>query len=291
MDTTRPPLRRWIFGTLLILFSWIIVGSLLTGLIAHRWGLSLAALSGTDDKSLAIVRSYEPWQAATAILVSFLPLLVAVPLVHRFILGRSLAILFTRHRRFFTSEIRIGFLTMSAILIVSGLPDFIVNNADYTFAFEARRFLPYLLIAFTLIPCQTTAEELFFRGWIQQRLDNGRRGPWRVSLIGGTLFALPHLSNPEVNGELAFAAVGYGATGFMFAWVAYRDHSLGTVIGAHAANNILAGILVSSADSALPGVSLWTTPTVDWGSATIFSVTIIPIFIWLTGKWRDKVAR
>jgi hypothetical protein len=35
---------------------------------------------------------------------------------------------------------------------------------------------------------------------------------------------------------------------------------------------------------------LFTTPDVPWVTAAIFSVLIIPIFIWLTGKWNAKVA-
>jgi hypothetical protein len=75
----------------------------------------------------------------------------------------------------------------------------------------------------------------------------------------------------------------------MFAWVTYRDKSLELAIGAHFANNFLTGLLVSTEDSALPSVSLYTVPDVPWGSAALFSVVMIPIFIWLTKKWGDRV--
>jgi len=76
----------------------------------------------------------------------------------------------------------------------------------------------------------------------------------------------------------------------MFTWVTMRDQSMGLAVGAHAANNILAGLLVSSVDSALPAASLWVTPEIQWGPAAFFSILFIPLFIWLTGKWRGKVA-
>ncbi|MFM7776635.1 MAG: lysostaphin resistance A-like protein, partial [Actinomycetota bacterium] len=129
---------------------------------------------------------------------------------------------------------------------------------------------------------------VFYRGWIQQRLENGRRSIWVVSIIGGVLFALPHLGNPEVSGNLLLPVFGYGSTGFMFTWVTMRDQSMGLAVGAHATNNILAGLLVSSADSALPAASLWVTPEIQWGPAAFFSILFIPLFIWLTGKWRGK---
>ncbi|MEY3374221.1 MAG: hypothetical protein RIT18_852, partial [Actinomycetota bacterium] len=119
----------------------------------------------------------------------------------------------------------IGALVMSLLLLGTGLPDFIFNNDSYTWSFDAARFFPYLLVAFTLIPLQTTAEEVFYRGWIQQRLENGRRSIYLVSVIGGALFALPHLGNPEVSGNLLLPILGYGSTGFMLTWVTMRDQS------------------------------------------------------------------
>jgi len=74
----------------------------------------------------------------------------------------------------------------------------------------------------------------------------------------------------------------------MLAWVTYRDKSLELAIGAHFANNLLAALLVSSQDSALPSVSLLTLPEVAWGPAALVSVIMVPIFIWLTGRWGAK---
>ncbi|MFM7360129.1 MAG: lysostaphin resistance A-like protein, partial [Actinomycetota bacterium] len=196
--------------------------------------------------------------------------------------------LFTRSNRSFTYEVALGAAVMALLLVVTGVPDFILNNSSYSWSFDVARFIPYLLVALTLIPIQTTAEEVFYRGWIQQRLENGRRSIWVVSIIGGFLFALPHLGNPEVSGNLLLPVFGYGSTGFMFTWVTMRDQSMGLAVGAHATNNTLAGLLVSSADSALPAASLWVTPEIQWGPAAFFSILFIPLFIWLTGKWRGK---
>ncbi|NDE12700.1 MAG: CPBP family intramembrane metalloprotease, partial [Actinobacteria bacterium] len=141
---------------------------------------------------------------------------------------------------------------MLGLIFASSIPDFIFNNSDYKWSFDLEKFLPYLVIALLLIPMQTTAEEVFYRGWIQQRLEKGARSIWLVSTIGGLLFALPHLANPEVSGNIALPIIGYGSTGFMLTWVTMRDKSMGLAVGAHAANNLSAGLLVSSIDSALP---------------------------------------
>ena len=284
----RPKLWRWILGTFIILLGWLVLGAILTAVTAGLFGLDLLALAGSDKESLEIVRGYEPWQAASAVLLSFLPLLLLPIALHRLLLGAPLRNLFTRSNRSFAHEVALGAAVMALLLVVTGVPDFILNNSSYSWSFDVARFIPYLLVAFTLIPIQTTAEEVFYRGWIQQRLENGRRSIWVVSIIGGVLFALPHLGNPEVSGNLLLPILGYGSTGFMFTWVTMRDQSMGLAVGAHAANNILAGLLVSSADSALPAASLWVTPEIEWGPAAFFSILFIPLFIWLTGKWRGK---
>jgi membrane protease YdiL (CAAX protease family) len=286
----RPRFGKWLFGTFLILLSWFILGSLLTGLSTRLFSLDITALAASDEKSRELLATYAPWKAASAILISFLPLLLVPIVLHRYLLKARIRELFTRSDRSFIREVRVGALAMTILLLATGIPDFLLNNSDYQLTFDAGRFIPYLLIAATLIPMQTTAEEVFFRGWIQQRLEKPGRSIWLISLIGGGLFVLPHLGNPEVNGELFYAAIGYGATGFMLAWVTMRDRSIGVAVGAHAANNILAGLLASTSDSALPSASIWTTPAVAWIPAAIVSILIIPTFIWLTGRWNSKVA-
>jgi membrane protease YdiL (CAAX protease family) len=281
----RPSLIRWSIGTILILISWLIVGALLTGFAANLFNIDIAALAGENPSLLA---SYQPWQAATTILVSFVPLLLMPLILQRLLLKGGYRQLFTRSNQSFGREVRIGAMVMASILLITAVPDMALNSSAYEWTFNLNSFLPYLLVAAILIPMQTTAEEVFYRGWVQQRLENGRRSIWFVSIANGFLFALPHLANPEVNGELFLAILGYGASGFMFAWVTMRDQSIGIAVGAHAANNILAGLFVTSEDSALPAASLWTTPAVSWLPSTIISLMMIPLFIWLTGKYNKS---
>ena len=281
----RPSLIRWSIGTFLILISWLIIGALLTGFAANLFNIDIAALAGENPSLLA---SYQPWQAATTILVSFIPLLLMPLILQRLLLKGAYRQLFSRSNQSFVREVRIGAMVMASILLITAIPDLALNSSSYEWTFNLNSFLPYLLVAAILIPMQTTAEEVFYRGWVQQRLENGRRSIWFVSFANGFLFALPHLANPEVNGELFLAILGYGASGFMFAWVRMRDQSIGIAVGAHAANNILAGLFVTSEDSALPAASLWTTPAVSWLPSTIISLLMIPLFIWLTGKYNKS---
>jgi membrane protease YdiL (CAAX protease family) len=287
--TTRPRLWRWILGTLFIVTTWQVLGLALTFLLASYFDLDVELLFSTADEDLAAIRALPAWSSAATVLISFLPLFIATLLAYRIFLRKNIKSLFTFRDRYSYKRTWIGFASLALISIAFGSFDLILNWDSYTFSFKASAFLPYLLIAFTLLPIQTTAEELFFRGWIQRWLDNGKKKQWSISILSGAIFSLPHLANPEVAGnELIFPIISYGATGFMLAWVTYRDKSLELAIGAHFANNLLAALLVSSQDSALPSVSLLTVPEVAWGPAALFSVVMVPIFIWLTNRWGAK---
>ena len=287
--TTRPRLWRWIFGTLFIVTTWQVLGLALTFLFASYFDLDVELLFSTADEDLAAIRALPAWSSAATVLISFLPLLIATLLAYRIFLKKNIKSLFTSRDRYSYKRTWIGFASLALISSAFGSLDLILNWDSYTFSFKASAFMPYLLIAVTLLPIQTTAEELFFRGWIQRWLDNGKKKQWSISILSGAIFSLPHLANPEVAGnELIFPIISYGATGFMLAWVTYRDKSLELAIGAHFANNLLAALLVSSQDSALPSVSLLTVPEVAWGPAALFSVIMVPIFIWLTNRWGAK---
>ena len=287
----HPKLWRWIVGTLFILVAWQGLGLVLTVGAARYFDYDLQLLFSTDDVEIAKVRELPPWSTAATVLISFIPLFIATLLAYRLFLKRNVKGLFTSFEKYSWKRTWIGFTTLALISMTFGFGDIILNRDSYTWAWDASEFFPYLIIGLTLLPIQTTAEELFFRGWLQQWLDNGKKKQWTISLLSGFFFALPHMANPEVAGnDLLLPIISYGATGFMLAWVTYRDKTLEIAIGAHFANNLLSALLVSTEDSALPSVSLFTTPEVPWGAAAIFSVLIIPIFIWLTGKWKGKVA-
>ena len=290
-QTSRPRLWRWIVGTFFIIIAWQLLGGLLTFALAKFFDYDLQLLFSTNDADLAKVRELSPWRTAATVLVSFIPLFVATLVAYRLFLKRKVKGLFTSFEKYSWKRTWIGFAAFTAISLVYGVGDLIINWNSYTWAWDSSAFLPYLLVSLTLLPIQTASEELFFRGWLQQWLDNGKKKQWTVSLLGGFFFALPHMANPEVAGnELFFPIISYGSVGFMLAWVTYRDKTLEMAIGAHFANNLSTGLLVSPEDSALPSVSFFTTPTVAWGPAAVVSVIMVPIFIWLTSKWKAKVA-
>lgn len=153
-----------------------------------------------------------------------------------------------------------GWFGMQALL--SGI-GYLLSPTDYTWSFEAANLPAALLVAVLFLPVQTSAEELFFRGLIPQTLALSTKRVAVVTLGSALLFALPHLGNPEVANQLGWSILAYGSLGAAWTYSAIRAGNLGIAIGAHLANNFFGLLVVGYANSALPALSIWTTPAAD----------------------------
>jgi len=116
--------------------------------------------------------------------------------------------------------------------------------------------LPLSLIAVLI---QTSAEEILFRGYIQQQLAARFKSPLVWMLLPAALFALGHYV-PEENGANAWIiALWAGIFGIFMADLTARAGNLGPAIAVHFVNNVSALLLVSLPES-LYGLSLFLVP-------------------------------
>ena len=270
----RPRLWRWLAGTTLIVAVWQVGG---LGLI-----LGSAGLFEVPVEDLETFPGVAPWKAGLITLISFLPLFLIVPPLYPLLLRLPIKRLITDRDRISTRRIAHGFLAMSALVIPLSAIDLLVNEEQYRYTFEWKSFWPYLLIALTLLPIQTTAEEFLFRGWLLRWNNSARLPIWGVAILNASLFALPHMFNPEIKGEYPLAFLYFASVGGMLTIATLRDRSLELAIGAHFANNFFAGVLVSYQDSALPSAAVFMTGELNWLISTATAIVMIPLFLWLT---------
>jgi membrane protease YdiL (CAAX protease family) len=120
-------------------------------------------------------------------------------------------------------------------------------------------FLTFLPLALAGLLLQTGAEELLFRGYLQQQLA-ARFDHWAVWMVlPSVLFGLLHW-NPGVAGETAPWIVASATLfGLVAADLTRVTGSIGAAWGVHFVNNAVA-MLVVALDGMLSGLSLWTTP-------------------------------
>lgn len=106
---------------------------------------------------------------------------------------------------------------------------------------------------------QTGAEEIVFRGYLQQQLAARFAARWVSFVVPSILFGLLHYAPAEM-GQGAWLLVGLtGFFGLLMADLTARSGTLGLAWGMHFGNNILA-ILIFTTGEALDGVALFRLP-------------------------------
>lgn len=116
--------------------------------------------------------------------------------------------------------------------------------------------LPLSLVAVFI---QVSAEEIVFRGYVQQQLAARFKSPLVWMVLPSVLFALGHYL-PEDAGENAVTIALWSAIfGILMADLTARAGSLGPAIAVHFCNNVTA-ILITSLPDNLSGLALYVTP-------------------------------
>lgn len=121
-----------------------------------------------------------------------------------------------------------------------------------TLRVEFLLFLPFALV---VIPLQSAAEEVVFRGWIAQVFGRVTSSPLIGSMFVAILFAAVHGS---VFGPLSFLA--YITMSLALSFVTVRDQRLELAIGAHTGNNLVYFLVMQRANAPVPTPTLLTCP-------------------------------
>ncbi len=136
---------------------------------------------------------------------------------------------------------------------------FIPIGPDLEPGLDSSIWLTFLPLALLVILGQTGAEELLFRGYLQQQLAARFRSPilWMVfpSLAFGLLHYDPTVE-PVVTALIIIATTLFG---LFAADLTARTGSIGAAWGFHFANNVVAILFISTGDS-LSGLSLYQMP-------------------------------
>lgn len=254
---------HWVLGTYAILGIWVLGGPVVGT-------LAVIILEPADGG----------WRELAVQLSTFIAFFVATPLIWRYLLKRPVIQLVTDRPRINWRRVGEGFGIWFGLSLLSGAIDYTLNRDAYRFSFSLAAFIPFAVVALLLLPIQTTAEELFFRGWIIQW---ARRLPTiAVVAISGAVFSLPHLGNPEAAGSEIPALIAWFVLGAGWAYVSVRDRSIELAVGAHLANNLFAILLVGYDNAVLPTSSVLTTADLNLEGTAIALTVLMAIFIRLT---------
>lgn len=247
---------RYLLGLFIILLFWFILGAVPFGFLAFFVTIDSDPNTFVDLNS-GFVSGINPLLSFFVINSSFWFLILGLFITVRFIHQRPFKSLITPFQSLDWRRLFQGFAVFFALVALASLIEYLVNPEIYELSLSWPRFLPFLFVMLLLIPIQTSAEELLFRGYLLQGLGHVSKNFVLLGVINGILFMLPHLTNPEVQSGPVLLALYYFGFGFFLSYITLKDNKMELALGAHAANNLFAGIFVNYTDSVLQTESVF----------------------------------
>lgn len=230
---------RYLLGILLILFFWWGIGGAASSILAF-------ALSDSTDPtvppSLGVIQQY--LVAGVTFCFFLVGIVLAMALIHR----RSLRTLVTPGDRINGKRIAQGFGVWFSLMGLFGLVGFVLDPSIYSFGAGPATFIPFALVALVLTPIQTTAEELFFRGYLLQAVSFISKKVIFLVIVSGVLFMLSHLGNSKISTGFVLLVLYYLAVGAFLALISLKDGTTELAIGIHTATNLFVVLVISYSD-------------------------------------------
>lgn len=244
-------LWRFVVGFILAVIGYVALNEMFFQAVYSFIGAQSGALY--DE----ILRGSTP-QAMYLLLCSFLFMTMAVGVVVRVVHRRPALGLLGDLRTCMAQFWSVSLAMMGLLAALLILPpwdmggDFVANLPLDQWLY----LLPFSLIA---VLVQVSAEEIVFRGYVQQQIAARFKSPLIWMVLPSVLFALGHYL-PDSAGENALLiAVWAGVFGIMMADLTARAGTLGPAIAVHLWNNVSA-ILIVSLPNDLSGLALYLAP-------------------------------
>jgi uncharacterized protein len=219
-------------------------------------------------------------------IIWFLGIILFLRLIHK----RKIITLITPNDKINWKKVSWGFGLFFCLIASTTLIDFLLNPADYSLnTFSAKDFVLLFLFVLILTPIQTTAEEVFFRGYLMQWVGKKVHHPLVLSIIVGSIFGALHFANPEMGYSAFFVGSDYVLSGILWCYISARTNSAELTIGAHAANNMFIGWFLTMDNSAFGDLpSLFVIENINPKITLLWTVISLSVFTYFAIKKFDQ---
>lgn len=292
----KGPHEWWLFliTSLMFLLGYLIGQLPISGVLIYAFQNKYGRMPGPEDTEMLSTPDFAAFGldlnlVFVLLMFMFIGALFMLWLFLKLLHKRNLKSLITPYQNINWSKIFFAFfLWLGFAFVLEGITYF-TNPEVYHFQFEAQRFFILLLLSLTLLPLQTSTEELFFRGYLMQGISLASTYRVVPLIISSILFGAMHLLNPEVaKFGMATMATYYIGVAFFLGMITLLDDSLELALGVHAATNFFSAVFVSYDGGALQTYALVKTEVVNMGimMPIFFSVAAIFTFIcWKKYNW------
>jgi uncharacterized protein len=266
---------RYILGLAVILFAWLVVGTIASVLVAF-------ALSGQPDYS--VLTPFGKFLFVMAGFPFFLAgILLTVSLIHR----RPIQTLVTARERISWRRVGHGFVAWFVPFCLIAVPgEYFFYPDTFSFNSDLAAFARFVPIALVLTAIQTTTEELFFRGYIVQGASLVWGNRIFLAIVSAAIFTLPHLLNPEAiaGGWLTVFFSYFLVPGLVWTVVSLVDGTTELAIGVHFANNIGGILMVNATGTVVTTPALFTVSEFHATYGALSVLVTIPVFLAIAYK-------
>jgi len=175
--------------------------------------------------------------------------------------------------------------------------EYSLNPENYVFNFKVKEFLILAVIAILFIPIQTSVEEIVFRGYLMQGFGHWFNSRFMALFLSSTVFGSLHLANPEITALGYEFVILYITVGFVLGIMTLMDDGLELALGFHAANNLIAALLVTAdwtvfqTESILIDISEPSLGITDWITPFIVFPILLALFArkYSWTNWKEKL--
>lgn len=211
-------------------------------------------------------------------LVNLLPFLFLLVLLFLFVNKlhkRKIKSIITSRKSVDWSRFFYAFFVWFAIGVLLIGVDYYMSPNDYVWNFKPIPFFGLLLISLVFLPIQTTMEELLFRGYLMQAFGVWFKKSFIALILTSVIFGLLHGLNPEVEKLGWIIMIYYIGTGLVLGIFTLMDEGTELALGFHAANNIVAAVLVSSSWAVFQTDAL----LIDVSEPSLDFLMFLPVFV------------
>lgn len=283
-----------------IVGSVVIIGASFIGQIPFMIAIAFKSFSSgkpfpTDEK--ALMTFLNPNLSLFLLMLSFVFAFLAIYLVIKYFHKQTFLSVTTSRskmdwKRFFFSFSIWGIFTIASTVIM-----YYANPESFEINFKPIPFAILAVIAIVLIPIQTSTEEYIFRGYLMQGFANLAKNKWFPLVMTSVIFGTMHIANPEVQKLGYIIMIYYIGTGLFLGILTLMDEGMELALGFHAANNLIAALLITSDWSAFQTESiLKDNSEPSAGFEILVPVFIIfPILLFIFSKkygwtnWKEKL--
>lgn len=236
---------RYLLGIIIVVVCWQLIGGLpLLVSIAATLATNQNAVMPSTQGEMATLLGNNVF--LLMMLFTFVFGLAALFLVQKFLHANTIKNLTTSRTKIDWKRSFFVFTIWSVVSIALLCTDILWTPENYQLNFNLLPFLGLVAISFLVLPLQTSFEEYFMRGYLMQSIGIAVKNKWVPLLATSLLFGLLHGINPEVE-KLGYGImVFYIGTGLFLGIITLMDEGLELALGFHAANNIVAALLVTA---------------------------------------------